>query len=510
MVSLEGMGIEGDSKGSAITNMTQAFDVAIVGAGWAGLSAAITCIEAGKSVVLFDAAPQAGGRARHLAVQFSDELTVDLDNGQHLLIGAYTSCAAMMQKVGAQPLLRNRLSLQTEAGIFLKNDTPSTAFALWLDARLPAMHKRGMSFLKARGLSITEKFAITAALARLSVGRASTSWDGFCKKNETVEQLLKRLKQPRRLLLNFWNPLCIATMNTMPEMADAATFCRVLRDTFGNPIFEASDFLLPASHLGASFPEPAIEWLQANGCHIHLRTNVTTIHRSRTGSKNIVVNSATEAETIILALPPHNAHRLLKTLNDQAADEKFDTHLEPLSSFDYLPIATVYLAWELPVSVDNLTESINKIIPTIYMLNDLRSSARPGQWLFNRGTVLSKTKQFALASVVVSAWDGSISLEALADQVKQQVASIANLKLPSADFAKAIVDKKATLACTPERARLLGDYLQTFSKNQDPNVGNVFDNIFLAGDYCYPLYPATLEGAVRSGEISAKLALRNK
>jgi hydroxysqualene dehydroxylase len=472
------------------------YDVVIIGAGWAGLSAAITCIEAGKTVALFDAAPQGGGRARHLALQFSDDLEVDLDNGQHLLIGAYTSCAAMMKKVNAQPLLRNRLSLQTEAGIFLKSEVPVGLMANWLDALVPAMPKRGISFIKAKGFSTADKIAIIRALARLSVGRKAACWDGYCLIDETVEALLIRLKQPQTLLQNFWNPLCIATMNTMPQQADAATFCRVLRDTFGNPIFEASDFLLPATHLGASFPEPALTWLQEKGCHVQLRTNVTSIKRASDTNSTIVVNESVEAQKLILAVPPNNARRLLKTLNNT---DNVDASLAPLASFDYLPIATVYLAWELA--------EVAKKIPTIFMLNDLRSQARPGQWLFNRGVLHTKNKHYALASVVVSAWDGSANLEQLGRQVRQQVASIDNLPLPEADFAKAIVDKKATLACTPDRPKLFGDYLQTLGTEQ--TVGQRFDGIFLAGDYCYPLYPATLEGAVRSGEISANLALQS-
>jgi hydroxysqualene dehydroxylase len=477
-----------------MTKTPNTFDIAIVGAGWAGLSAAITCIEAGKTVVLLDAAPQGGGRARHLSVQFSDDLAVDLDNGQHLLIGAYTSCAAMMKKVHAQPLLRNRLSLQTEAGIFLKSEVPIGRLATWLDSLMPAMLKRGISFIQAKGFSRADKIAIMRALAYLSVGRKRACWDGYCRKNETVEELLKRLKQPQTLLQNFWNPLCIATMNTMPQQADAATFCRVLRDTFGNPIFEASDFLLPATHLGASFPDPALAWLHEKGCEIQLRTNVTSIQRASAKNSTIVINELVQTKRLILAIPPNNAHRLLKMLSNT---EPLEASLAPLANFHYLPIATVYLAWELPGIAD--------LIPTIYMLNDLRHNDRPGQWLFNRGVVHDKNKSYALASVVVSAWEGSVSLEQLSNQVRQQVASIENLPLPKADFAKAIVDKKATLACTPERPKLFGDYLQTVlndSTNTSP-----FDDIFLAGDYCYPLYPATLEGAVRSGEMSAKLAL---
>jgi hydroxysqualene dehydroxylase len=500
-----------------LPNSPLIFDVAIIGAGWAGLSAAIVCVEAGKKVVLLDAAPQAGGRARHLEVHLSDNLQVDLDNGQHLLIGAYTSCAVMMKKVRAPALLRNRLSLRTEAGIFLQSTVPTTRFALWLDALVPAMPKRGLSFLKAKGFSISDKIAISMALVKLSAGGVTTRWDGYCRVQETVSALLLRLKQPQTLLQNFWNPLCIATMNTLPQYADAATFCRVLRDTFGNPIFEASDFLLPSSHLGASFPEPAIAWLKEHGCDIRLRTSVTGISRANDSDKTLLINDDVQARQLILAMPPSNAHRLLSSLADK---EKFEARissrqrdainqqLAPLASFDYLPIATVYLAWELSLNEQSRPHPAEQI-PTIYMLNDLRNEGRPGQWLFNRGTVANKTSKYALASVVVSAWDSSVSLEELSQQVKQQVASIAELNLPTPDLAKAIIDKKATLACTPDRPRLFGDYLQTSAAHKNNDTPNPLEDIFLAGDYCYPLYPATLEGAVRSGEISANLALKN-
>jgi hydroxysqualene dehydroxylase len=474
------------------------YDVAIVGAGWAGLAAAITCIDAGQSVILFDAAPQPGGRARHQSIQFNSELTADLDNGQHLLIGAYTSCITLMEKVGAAPLVRNRLSLLTESGIHLESATPNSAVASILDSIMPALAKRGLSFLRAKGFSSLDKRAIVSALLKLSVGRRSACWDNFCTVNETVAVLLSRLAQPQTLQQQFWNPLCIATMNTLPSEADAATFCRVLRDTFGNPVFEASDFLLPKSHLGASFPEPAVSWLEERGCAVNLRTVVTTLQR--TNDDAILINGELTATKVILAMPPDNAHRLLKNLLSNSPIEESKLHsalgaLSPLQSFDYLPIATVYLAWHKLHGRPHPAQTI----PTIFMLDDLRASGRPGQWLFNRSAIDTVSDRFCLASVVVSAWDASLSLDDLSSQVQQQIASIRNLPLPPANFVKAIVDKKATLACTPRRPKLSADYLQ------QANFHGLFKNVFLAGDYCYPLYPATLEGAVRSGIASAEL-----
>jgi hydroxysqualene dehydroxylase len=485
-------------------------DIAIVGAGWAGLSAAITCVSAGKKVVLFDAAPQAGGRARHQKIQFTDELQVDLDNGQHLLIGAYTRCEALMAKVGAEPLLRNRLSLRTETGIFLESKAPTNRLAAIVFNVLGAIGKRGLRFAMARGLSNAEKWAIAKALTKLMVGLPANRWDGYCETRETVTSLLNRLSQPNSVQTNFWNPLCIATMNTAPEQADAATFCRVLRDTFGNKIFEASDFLLPNSNLGASFPEPALAWLEKNGCTVKLKSNIASLRKAlspQAGNTRFEFNDGLSANKIILAMPPSNAFRLLENYighGDKAVSENSTAtakqQLSALLSFDYLPIATIYLAWNITANSVLSAQVAN--IPVIYMLDEQRDKKRPGQWLFNRGIVTRGDQKFALASVVVSAWDLSVGLEELCSQVANQIASIDKLPLPLAkpELTKAIVEKKATIACTPTRPKVNPDYLQS---NQ---FADTFKNIWLAGDYCYPLYPATLEGAVRSGEISANLA----
>ena len=93
--------------------------IGIVGAGWAGLAAAVRAVAAGHQVQVFEAAPQAGGRARGVMAKLPDGQTIPLDNGQHILIGAYSECLALMRQVGLDlnsALLRLPLKLRYPDG----------------------------------------------------------------------------------------------------------------------------------------------------------------------------------------------------------------------------------------------------------------------------------------------------------------------------------------------------------------------------------------------------------
>jgi hydroxysqualene dehydroxylase len=463
-------------------------DVTVIGAGWAGLSAAVHCTLAGKRVRLIDAAPQAGGRARHQAITFDSDHTVVLDNGQHLLIGAYTESIDLFALVNGERMDQMPITLNTETGMTVNSpfvsSSPTTRKLLkWL----PALLVRGIGFLTATGLSWGEKFAVVKFLGVINL----KGWNNACLSNENVEQLLQRFNQSKQLQSRLWNPLCIATMNTVPAIADASTFCRVLRDSLGSPVHAASDFLTPQTHLGAALPEPALKWLAEKGCDIQLRTSVNALSRATDGSW--LINENLSSKQIILAIPPSNAFKLLKPLVKPGSAVAV---IEQFNQFLFQPIATVYLAWK---SKNGDRSPLVIPLPKIFMLDENRPAGRPGQWLFNRGLHVAGPGLLHVAAVVVSAWDLEQSIEQLGTNVKAQVASIQALPLPEADCVKVIIEKRATIACTADRPKISSDALA-----QTPELSG----IWLAGDYTYFDYPATLEGAVRSGKISAGLAIR--
>jgi hydroxysqualene dehydroxylase len=381
------------------------------------------------------------------------------------------------------------ITLSSENGIHvsaLMNADASRASKLlkWL----PALGLRGLGFLTADGLSWGEKLSVGKFLGLLNF----LSWNKACQPNETVENLLRRFKQSEQLQQRLWNPLCIATMNTVPNIADASTFCRVLKDSLGSPFHAASDFLFPKTHLGAALAEPALEWLAQRGCDIQLRRPVNHLVRATSG--HWVVNDGIQSKNVILAIPPSNAFKLLKPLTKTPVSAAL---IEPLNRFIFQPIATIYLGWKVNGKLHVGSTDAKIAIPKIYMLDEDRAGGRPGQWLFDRGIQRLEAGVLAVAAVVVSAWDLEHSIEELGKNVANQIASIRDLHLPRADYVKVIVEKRATIACTVDRPKFPSNALA----GQAELAG-----IWLAGDYTYFDYPATLEGSVRSGRISAEFA----
>ena len=230
--------------------------VAVIGAGWAGLAAAVQACADGHAVTLFEMAPQAGGRARSQAADANGER---LDNGQHILIGAYTATLALMRQVGADPdalLLRGPLTLVDADGRGLRMPPgaplPAFARALW-SMRHWSLRERAALSLAALGW-LRRRFRCDAAL--------------------TVAQLTAHL--PARVRLELLDPLCVAALNTPAEAASARIFLRVLKDA----LFAgagSSDLLIPRRPLAELLPEPALAWLARQGADLRLGQRVKTL-----------------------------------------------------------------------------------------------------------------------------------------------------------------------------------------------------------------------------------------
>ncbi len=451
----------------------------MIGAGWAGLAAAVELTEAGRSVVLFDAAPQPGGRARAL------ELTVGghrlrVDNGQHLLIGAYRDTLALIARIGGNAsacLQRVPLRLASTDGLRL------TA------ARLPAPWHLAGALLTARGLPWPQRWAIVRALAGLRV-RGWQPPAGI----DTVAQWLHATGQPQALADALWEPLCVGALNTPPQFACARTFCRVLRDSLGGAAGDA-DFLLPTGTLSEVLPDPALAWLRGHGADVRLRSACRRLQRARHGSGWRVEadGQSIPVDEVVVAVPPGNAARLLEGVAAPSS-------LAPLDAFAYESIATVWLVWESPVQ-----------LPPVIMLRERPESGQHGQWLFDRGLHpaaddgpdAAARPRLHVAGVVVSA-SGRRSRQApqaLADAIARQVAAQIGCAAPSG--ARAVVDPRATISCTPQRHRPGVDALALACAAP----GHPCTDIALAGDYVWHDYPATLEAAVRSGTAAARWLL---
>ena len=281
--------------------------VAVVGAGWSGLAAALECAAAGGHVTVFEMAPIAGGRARDVGVHGEG-----LDNGQHICIGAYREVLRLMSRLGidkAEAFVRLPLRLVDAAGegLRLPSGSPMTAFALGV--------------LRHRRWTWRDKLALL---------RVSSGWrrDGFrCDAQASVADLCRRL--PDSIRRDLVEPLCVAALNTPAESASGSVFLRVLGDALASGR-GAADLLLPRLGLSELLPRPALVSLAASGASIRLAQRV----------ESIVVDGASwrvdseRFDAVVLAASAVEAARLTAPL-DRVWSER-------AAALRYEPIVTVY------------------------------------------------------------------------------------------------------------------------------------------------------------------------
>ncbi len=424
----------------------QARSLAVVGGGWAGLAAAVRAVQKGWHVSLFEMAPQLGGRARSATT--GDWV---LDNGQHILIGAYRDTLALMADIGVdmqQALRRLPLTLVDTAGVGLrlKDGHPVLSFA------------KGV--MQASHWSLTQRAALL-----LTAGRWRLR--GFdCDSAETVADITRHL--PEKIKRDLIGPLCIAALNTPAEQASGRVFLRVLRDAvFGGR--GAADLLLPQLPLGSMLAEPAKAWLEAAGGRVHLRSRVQSLTRGDAADTWLVDGERFDA--VVLACTATEASRLAAPINEAWAAKA--------SRVPYQSIVTVY--------------THHRDAQLAFPMAALEGSIEhPAQFVFDHGMLTGQRGLFAFVISGANEWlqrGLQATTEATLAQARQALPAAAWVNRLT--VVSAMAERRATFACVPMLER-------------PPQ--SVANHLLACGDYTEGPYPATLEGAVRSG-LAAVLAL---
>jgi len=435
--------------------------VAIIGGGYAGLAAGVELAAAGISVHVFEASRSLGGRARR-----ADVKEANLDNGQHILVGAYRETLRLMTLVGADPerLLR-RQPLHLEYPGTLRIHAPD-----W-----PAPLHMAAALLGAQGLNWRDKWAAIRFMQALKASHYRLPAD--C----TVAALLDHHRQPAKLRRYLWEPLCLATLNTPVTTASAQVFANVLRDTLGADK-AASQLLLPATDLSELFPEPAARFIEARGGQVLRSRRIGTLAPMAGGWH--VDGITTPYRAVIAATAPHHLAPLLAPL--QATAPALGGLLQTLEGLRYESITTVYLQYPTSVTLPHP------------MIGGFAEGDGLSQWLFDRGQLLGdelgKSGTPGLLAAVISA-NGpheTLTPAQLATTIHEEIVRLLP-GLPAPLWHRTITEKRATFACTPDLPRL--------------GTATPLPGLFLAGDHIASDYPATLESAVRSGITAAHLLL---
>ncbi|MTW12691.1 NAD(P)-binding protein [Pseudoduganella eburnea] len=441
---------------------------AVAGGGWAGFSAAIELVRAGHRVTLFEAARTFGGRARRVAFDGRE-----LDNGQHIMLGAYSETLRLMRAVGID-LAAAVLTLPLQMRY-----APGTGGMDFVAPRLPAPLHVAIALLRAVGLERADKMA----LARFTTTARWMGW--YLNQDCSVAELLERFDQTPRIVALMWRPLCLAALNTPPERASANVFLAVLRDSLGASR-AASDMLVPRADLSALFPDAAAAWLKDRGHTVHLGAKVTAVCKQSSAwtieASGAGVGGAQPAEFdgVVLAGSSVASAALLSQLPGTEA------LAAQLAGFEQEPITTCYLQY-----------APGTLLPAPFLaLLDDPANARWGQFVFDRGQL--DDRQEGLFAVVISASRAASELpqdELAASVAAQLAADLAQPELAKPSWVKVITEKRATYACTPGLQR--------------PANETGLPGLVLAGDYTTGEYPATLEMAVRSGAQAARVLARS-
>jgi hydroxysqualene dehydroxylase len=439
--------------------------VLVIGAGWAGLAAAIEATRLGHQVTVTEAGRALGGRARALPITLPDGSTTTLDNGQHILIGAYSETLKLMRDIGvdtAAALLRIPLTLRYPDGQGLTLPDWRKPWFAGVDV--------AAGIFKATGWSLRDK---------LSLLGAADGWrrSGFrCPAHYNVAQLCAGISP--RVMADMIDPLVISALNIPSAQASASVFLTVMRDALfaaSSGDIAGSNMLLPRSDLGSIFPNAAQRWLTAQGVELQQGLRIASLdsllnHEQKTSYLHTeAANFTAQFEVLIMATPAWEAARLALSLSDPRAQAWAQT----AQGLQHTAITTVYAH----------SATAQLAAPVIA----LRSNAHhPAQFVFDRAAL---SGQPGVLAFVVSASEGdAASLQA---QVIAQ--GKAQLGLHDLQPLKTITEKRATFACTPGLQR--------------PAM-RITDHLLACGDYVDGPYPATLEGAVRSGLAAARALAR--
>lgn len=413
--------------------------VHIVGAGLAGLSAAVRLTEAGRRVVLHESAPQAGGRCRSFHDATLDRV---VDNGSHLALSGNRSLLGYLERIGAGGALTE---LRPAAFPFLDLGNGER----W------CLRPGGLWLLdKARRVPGSRPADYLAALRTLTARPEAAVADVLPPDGALYERL--------------WRPLAVSVMNGAPERVSARLFGAVLRETLlrGET---ACRPLFAEKGLSAALVDPAVAWLTRNGTDLRTGTRVDGLERAGDRIAALSVDGERIAlggnDAVILAVPAWIAGRLLPEAlpaSPPAAGR-----------------AIVNAHFRLPAPID-----LPGGLPFLGLVGGT------ADWLFLRGDVLSVTVSDADALAAQPA-------EAVATALWRNVATALGTPDPDAALPpfRIIKERRATPDQSPVHAA------------NRPGVQTALKNLVLAGDWTKMGLPATLEGAVRSGEFAARAVL---
>ncbi|MBI5019864.1 MAG: oleate hydratase [Ignavibacteriales bacterium] len=441
------------------------YDSIIIGGGLSGLAATVKLAGVGKKIVLIEQAPRLGGRC----YSFVDKTTGDVvDNGQHLLVGAYHNLLDYLDLIGTRHLVSYQ---ERSKVVFFDAMKGQSEFLL---KELPRPFNLLLGLFDYKHLRPIDRFKL------LRVGVAINNWTSSTERRlekQNIDEWLTSLGQSENALKYFWHPIAVSIMNESPKIASALLFARALRSTF---LGSKNDSAILTPKVGQSelYSEPAIRFLKNHGAVIFLNRQVVSLFLKEGEIKGVITRDGEtlEAESVVSAV---TNYALSEIIPEEWRKEKPFCDIGKIQNS---PIVSVNLWYE----------------KDFMDLDSIGLIDRNFHWFFNRRRIITSKNQTGYISGVISAAHDYVDLAN--DEIIKLALKDIQLIYPQSKNIKVIDslvirEKRATISASVDIEHIR------------PETESKIKRFFIAGDWTNTGLPATIEGAVMSGFKAANKVL---
>ena len=427
--------------------------VAIVGGGLAGLAAGCALADAGYKVTLLEKRPYLGGRASSYEHPGTNEV---VDNCQHVLLGCCTNLREFYRRIGVEDKIRwyKRLTFVEPGG----------RQSVIEPGLLPAPLHAGGSFLRARFLSLADKLTIAGAMLAL-VGELPD--DG----PPPFYFWLHQHSQTTQAIERFWKPVLVSALNEDVERMSSKYAGLVFRDSFLKSA-EAGQMGLPAVPLTELYAA-AGEYIRSRGGEVRTRAGVQSVAANDDGVRLCIGGNEERFDATVIAVP-------FQALGSMLPEDTSSADLRTmLASFQTSPITGVHFWFDREITDLDHAVLLDRTI----------------QWMFHKSRIHGRAGEGSYVELVIS------SSKCLVNRSRQEILEVALKEL--AEFFPKVCDAEVVKATVIKEVHATYAPLPGTDAHR-PGQRTPWPSIFLAGDYTQTGWPATMEGAVRSGYMAAE------
>ncbi|HEX8816448.1 MAG TPA: hydroxysqualene dehydroxylase HpnE [Terriglobales bacterium] len=438
-------------------------NIAVAGGGLAGLAAGCALANAGYRVTLFERRPYLGGRASSYEHPGTGEV---VDNCQHVLLGCCTNLIDFYRRLGVENKIRwyDHLTFLEPAG-----SAEESRASIIGSSSLPAPFHALPSFFGADCLNLSDKLTIASAMAALisslphDDGRSFLDW-------------LKQNRQTDRAIDRFWKTILVSALNEDLDRISIPYAAQVIRESFLKSA-EAGKMGVPTVPLTELYGVAA-DYVTARGGEVRLRSSVESFSTHETGVEVVTAGRRERFDSLVLALPYNGIAAILPETAPPAPWRAMLAH------FESSPITGIHLWFDRQISGLDHAVLLDRTI----------------QWMFHKSKLLGRTDAGSYVELVVS------SSKSLVEKSKQEIVDLALSELReffpearSANLIKSTVIKEVHATYSPKPG------IDKFR----PAPQTPWPRVFLAGDWIATGWPATMEGAVRSGYLAAETLMES-